>query len=213
MVTPVNEADPRVKRTRKLLQQAFIELLAEKGFHGLSVQDIAERATVNRATFYAHFEDKYALMESYIREGFQQRLASKLPSPAPFTLDNLHLLIRTVFDYLAQVQDGQCSRSPNKQEVEPLFEATVQSELYKFILSWLRQTPPPDSECRAGQETAAMTMSWGIFGAGLQWSRSARRSSVEEMTNQVVAVLTGGLREAVQVPFLEQRGQDMEMVR
>ena len=212
MVAQVNEADPRVKRTRKLLLQSFIELLAEKGFRDLSVQDIAERATLNRATFYAHFEDKYALMESFIREGFQQMLTSKLSASAPFTLDNLHLLIRTVFEYLAQVQKCQ-PRSTDKQEVEPLFEATVPGELYKFISDWLDQTPPPDSQCRAAVDTAAMVMSWAIFGAGLQWSRGARRSSVEEMAGQVVAVLTGGLREAVQVPFLEQQGQDMQVVR
>ena len=206
MVAQVNEADPRVKRTRQLLLQAFVELLAEKGFRPMSVQDIAERATVNRATFYAHFEDKYALMESFIREGFQHTLASKLPASAPFTLDNLHLLIRTVFDYLAQVHDRQCSKTTDKQQIEPLFEATVQGELYQFLLNWLKQMPSPGSQCRAAMDTAAMAMSWAIFGAGLQWSRGARRSSVEEMAGQVVAVLTGGLSEAVEAPFLERQG-------
>src|SRR6266849_3955451 len=72
--------DPRVKRTRQLLQQAFLELFREKSFASITVQDIAERATVNRATFYAHFEDKYALLDSMIREQFQQVAASKLPT-------------------------------------------------------------------------------------------------------------------------------------
>ncbi len=61
MATPVNANDPRVKRTRQLLLQAFMALLEEKQhIYSISVQDIAERATVNRATFYAHFEDKYS---------------------------------------------------------------------------------------------------------------------------------------------------------
>lgn len=60
---PVNPNDPRVKRTRQLLMQAFMELLKEKkDISSISVQDIAERATLNRATFYAHFEDKYAFL-------------------------------------------------------------------------------------------------------------------------------------------------------
>src|SRR5207245_2778046 len=63
MVTQAKGVDPRVKRTRKLLQQAFIELFQEKGFAAISIQDITERATVNRATFYAHFPDKYALLD------------------------------------------------------------------------------------------------------------------------------------------------------
>jgi AcrR family transcriptional regulator len=198
MVTQVNEADPRVKRTRHLLQQAFVELLAEKGFRSLSVQDIAERATVNRATFYAHFEDKYALVENYIREGFQQMLAGRLPAAASFTQENLHLLVHTVFEYLAQVHDSQC-RSGDRQ-IEPLFEATIQAELYHFILNWLEQTPPPDSQCRIAVDTAAITMSWAIFGAGLHWSRGQRKSSAQEMAKQVMAVLTGGLAESVRLP-------------
>ena len=60
--------DLRVRRTRKLLQQALIELTIEKGFTAVTVQDIAERAMVNRATFYRHYLDKYDLLEQYMDE-------------------------------------------------------------------------------------------------------------------------------------------------
>src|SRR6266487_1020083 len=81
MPTVEKSVDPRVKRTRKLLQQAFLELFQEKGFASISIQDITERATVNRATFYAHFSDKYALLDSIIREQFQHSVAERLPPP------------------------------------------------------------------------------------------------------------------------------------
>ena len=55
--------DLRVRRTRKLLQQAFIECTIEKGFAALTVRDITERAMVNRSTFYRHYLDKYDLLE------------------------------------------------------------------------------------------------------------------------------------------------------
>jgi len=64
----MNPNDPRVKRTRQLLQQALMDLLREKGFQAITVQDIAERATLNRATFYAHFTDKYDLIDNVMRE-------------------------------------------------------------------------------------------------------------------------------------------------
>jgi AcrR family transcriptional regulator len=179
--------------------QAFVELLAEKSFRAISVQDVAERATVNRATFYAHFEDKYALMEHFIRDGFQQALASKLPASFPFTLDNLHLLTRTVLEHLAQFQ-GRC-KATDKPHGEPPPEAAIQNELYKFILNWLSQAPPADHQCKATMDTAAMVMSWAIFGVGLQWSSGPRTVSAEQMANQVVAVLTKGLPESVQLPL------------
>ncbi len=60
--------DPRVRRTRKLLQQAFIEATVEKGFAALTVRDITERAMVNRSTFYRHYLDKYDLLEQHLNE-------------------------------------------------------------------------------------------------------------------------------------------------
>jgi Bacterial regulatory proteins, tetR family len=60
--------DLRVRRTRKLLQQAFIECTIEKGFAALTVRDITERAMVNRSTFYHHYLDKYDLLEQSINE-------------------------------------------------------------------------------------------------------------------------------------------------
>ncbi len=60
----INEKeDPRVLRTQQLLLQAFSDLFSEKGFHAMTVQDITERARVNRGTFYTHFEDKYAILD------------------------------------------------------------------------------------------------------------------------------------------------------
>src|SRR5258708_12177259 len=75
-----NSSDPRVQRTRQLLLEAFMALVQEKrNIHSISIQDIAMRATVNRPTFYAHFEDKYALMADWSREKFQRRLVCQFP--------------------------------------------------------------------------------------------------------------------------------------
>ena len=63
-----NSEDLRVRRTRKLLQKALIEAASKKGFSHVTVRDITERAMVNRATFYRHYEDKYDLLEQYIKE-------------------------------------------------------------------------------------------------------------------------------------------------
>ena len=60
--------DLRVRRTRKLLQKAMLEAASEKGFSHVTVSDITERAMVNRATFYRHYEDKYDLLAHYLGE-------------------------------------------------------------------------------------------------------------------------------------------------
>ncbi|MFT8363295.1 MAG: TetR/AcrR family transcriptional regulator [Sporolactobacillus sp.] len=56
--------DRRFQKTEKEIRHAFIQLLGEKGFEKLTVHDIATSADINQATFYQHYPDKYALLES-----------------------------------------------------------------------------------------------------------------------------------------------------
>jgi AcrR family transcriptional regulator len=60
--------DRRIRRTRKLLQDALISLMIENGYEDVTVQDIIDRADVGRATFYAHFADKRTLLASRIED-------------------------------------------------------------------------------------------------------------------------------------------------
>jgi AcrR family transcriptional regulator len=70
---PENE-NLRIKRTHILLRDTLIDLIVEKGFDAITVKDIAERAMVNRATFYRHFEDKYALVTHIFKEAVADML-------------------------------------------------------------------------------------------------------------------------------------------
>src|SRR5205807_10651665 len=66
--------DPRIKRTRQLLQNAFRGLLQSRSLDEISVQEITDAATVNRATFYDHYTDKFALFEAMVAGGFHALL-------------------------------------------------------------------------------------------------------------------------------------------
>lgn len=57
------KTDLRVKRTHKMIIEAFFQLVEEKGYDCITIQDIADEAMINRATFYAHFKDKQDLYE------------------------------------------------------------------------------------------------------------------------------------------------------
>lgn len=54
--------DRRIQRTRKLMQNALVTLIAEKGYEKVTIQDIIDRANVGRSTFYAHYHDKEDLL-------------------------------------------------------------------------------------------------------------------------------------------------------
>ena len=198
----MNTNDPRVKRTRQLLEQALFDLLREKDFHAITVQDIAERATVNRATFYAHFTDKYDLMDSILREKLHQALAASVPPDSPFTSGNLRTLCRTVFDYLAQVL-GHCK--PNDHRFDPLVDQAVQEVLHAFLVRWLANVSFVGAPGKASRETVATVMSWAMFGAGLRWSRGASTQTADELATHVVAQLMSGVEADVPGPLMDRQ--------
>jgi AcrR family transcriptional regulator len=66
------EYDLRVIKTRKLIRDSFIKLMDIKGFNGITVNDIADIAMINRSTFYLHFDDKYDLLQHLMEESIQK---------------------------------------------------------------------------------------------------------------------------------------------
>lgn len=66
----------RVRRTRKLLRDALIELIEERGFARVTVAEICERAMVSRAAFYRNHRDKYQLVELIFDEAVAELLGS-----------------------------------------------------------------------------------------------------------------------------------------
>lgn len=70
IVRKSSEKDPdrRIQRTRQALREALLNLITEKGYEAVSVQDIAERANIGRATFYLHYADKETLIVEHMRE-------------------------------------------------------------------------------------------------------------------------------------------------
>ncbi|PFK35698.1 TetR family transcriptional regulator [Bacillus cereus] len=102
-----NTNDPRVKRTRQLIQNAFITLIGEKGFENVTVQHIAERAPVNRATFYSHYHDKYDLLDKCIGEMLAS--LSEVIQPKKQTKEDLQLtfdspnpIFLALFEHIAE---------------------------------------------------------------------------------------------------------------
>lgn len=180
--------DRRIKRSQRQLKQAFMELMREKGFPAITIQDIADRADVNRGTFYAHFPDKYALLETAIREKFRTLLETSLPSATGLEEARLRILIRTVLEHFKDM-NGRCYPIDT---VNPLFERAVQEELFAFLLHWLKQSRAGPGEAALPAETLALMTSWAIFGAAMDWSKGKSRYTSEQMTDQVITVLKEG---------------------
>ena len=186
-----NRLDPRVRRTRQLLQDALRKLLEQEGFDEITVQDIAEAATLNRATFYAHYADKFALLEELIRVSFLQRLAERNVQFDGTCSSAFKAIILTVCDYLLEVQK---SHSSDRLQFEPFVEATVIDQIRLVLLEGFRQHP---QERRISPEMIAAAASWTIYGAAKQWVNTPDRTPPEEFVNLAIElvqpVLAAGL--------------------
>jgi AcrR family transcriptional regulator len=191
--TVERRVDPRVKRTRELIVRAFGELVKEKGHRGLTVQEIAERATVNRATFYAHFRDQYELLDYFISEAFRGELRRRLPATPGLDEERLRVLVLAACDFLSKLETG-CRTRSDRQFIRPMVEAQMQSELYEVLLGWLEASPQKANGRRATPENTASVVSWAIFGAGLDWSRNGGARSAEGFADEVLSVIVEGLR-------------------
>jgi AcrR family transcriptional regulator len=168
--------DPRVTRTRKLIRDSLIALLAEKSFESISVQDIAERATVNRATFYAHYTDKFALLDALVREDVALRLSQGVPLSAPDVRAALLAVGENVFAFVSSHRKCRVDR-----DFEPQFQRAIETELTEFLL-------PDFGHC------TAMLIASALVGAAMTWRHQAPKSPPEPIVTNIVEILVGGVK-------------------
>jgi AcrR family transcriptional regulator len=167
----MERVDPRILRTRALLNQAFQEVLMEKGFQAASIQDITEKAGVNRSTFYLHFPDKYALLDYNIHEMFHEALQKRSLNLCHFTPENLHALILTVAEFVA-FSGEQCKHKD--EQFESLVETQVKKQVQSLLTKWGETT-----HFGKNSKSAAVAASWAIYGLSQEWSNEKKRSSAE----------------------------------
>ena len=180
--------DPRITRTRQLILQAFMELLSEKGFQSMTVQDITERAGINRATFYDRFTDKYALLDYSISQTFRQEIEKYMLDACHYSDENLHALIIMVCEFVSKAI-AHCK--PANPQFESLMETQIKNQLQELLQVWLEQ-----EESSVDSKTAAIAASWALYGLVLQWShdKSKQHPPAEKYADKIFPIIASSLR-------------------
>src|ERR1700729_1708585 len=118
-----DSTDPRILRSRRMLMDALVKLLIRKEFDDISVQEIADGATLNRATFYLHYPDKNALLKAMSAERFRELIARR-----GLVFSNCDGALRAialgVCDYLAESAGcpSQLAKLPLEASIIPAVE-------------------------------------------------------------------------------------------
>jgi AcrR family transcriptional regulator len=181
------KVDPRIRRTRQMLQQAMRDLLKEKDFLDINVLDIAEHAGLNRATFYKHFTDKYDLLNTFNRERFQMHLEATLPENPGLSAETVGILIQATYDYLENFHSDCLKARPYNEQTLTLH--SMQHQIYENLLTWLQNGEAKDSGRDQALEMIALLASWAIFGPTFQVTWGIVQAPKQDLIRQVTAVV------------------------
>jgi AcrR family transcriptional regulator len=199
--------DPRIRRTRQLLQGALRTLMQSKSFDEISVQDLTDLATVNRATFYDHYTDKFALLDAMVAGGFHKLLHERSVRYDGTCPSAASAVILAVCDYLTQTHTSTtvCQR---QSAFEPLVEAAVTAAIRRVLMEGM-----PKAGLITGFPPVmiATTASWAIYGAVKEWFNTPNHPSAEEIVPVILRLVLPILQTAnpADSPFATPVAQDV----
>lgn len=99
-----SKIDPRVIRTKAMFEEALLELMEEKDFKKITVREISERSTLNRATFYLHYYDKDELLEQLLDGALQglRESVQVMRVEYKYDSDNAHPIFVRLFEKMSE---------------------------------------------------------------------------------------------------------------
>lgn len=198
MSKKTRKLDPRVVRTRQQLRAALVSLIEESGVDALTVQDITDRAELNRATFYLHYRDKQDLLEKSLRDAIDE-LTADLGAPpdeqGQLAIDESPRPIKAVFEHVAQ--HAHFYRVMLSAEGVPAFSAGVRDYMAEVTLRWLTALQPHPRQSRVPLEIVANSLSWSLLGVLIWWLEHDLPHPPEYMAEQFQLLITLDLRQVL----------------
>ena len=181
------QTDLRIRRTHKFLQEAMIELITEKGFDAITVGDIAERAMINRATFYRHYQDKYDLVASIFEETANHLVENMKPfrkDPRHSATENPPEIWVQFFEHVAE--HARLYRAMLGKNGSLWFAARMREHTIKLMLEnekrWKQQMEPRHQiDPAMPQELPVMQLSHVLIGTIVWWLESEKSYTPRQM--------------------------------
>lgn len=182
--------DPRVLRTKQLLRDSFTSLILEKDFNSINVSDVTKKAIVNSATFYAHFTDKFDLLDSTITNTFIEKIYERVKDQQVFNQEAFKSIFLDVCLYHQELS-SLCEKSYHS--LGPIIEKKVKDELHHLIYNLLMKSNISRDEHLL--KTMATMLSWSIFGTAYTWNMEGRVIPADELVTKMLPIFTHGMEE------------------
>ncbi len=186
--------DLRVKRTRKLITQAFFTLLRKKKFEKISIQEIADSAMINRATFYAHYADKQDLYDSLI-DDFLTDFTAILDESSLIEGDSVHVkeiesILTRFYDFIRknpEVAQIIVDKSQDQALIDRFLE--ILSERYAELFAKLEVR---EQDVKVPNDFVISYITSILVGTLKWWTSSSNRMKPNDFAHLIIKLISNG---------------------
>jgi len=173
--------DRRIQKTRQAIMNTFVDLLAEKGFDKITINDIAERANINRGTFYLHYVDKFDLLDKCI-ETYVEPLRQHCSNTTDTSTDAIAL--QSIFEYLEK------NFTIYKLLLSNEGAGFFRNRLYATIAQALTEVSALKPENNAFSDGVTIHfLTSGFIGVLEWWVNNSMPCNVQEITDQLMFLI------------------------
>ncbi|MBO5237811.1 MAG: TetR/AcrR family transcriptional regulator [Lachnospiraceae bacterium] len=182
------KTDLRIIKTYASLTQAFYELLSQKKFEDITVNELCSHALIRRATFYKHFTDKNDFFTFIVRSSFQQYTPtydynSEQAQPITFYIQ----ITKNILQFLSEREEMVHSFSTSSMHATLI--NILNEEISKEICLYLKEDQKKGAVFSASAEITAQFFTGAIINCIKYWFFGEHQLTEEELLEQLSALL------------------------
>ncbi|HKM00056.1 MAG TPA: TetR-like C-terminal domain-containing protein [Mobilitalea sp.] len=180
-----DKVDRRVKYTKMVLKESFINLLEKKEISQVSIKELCEDADINRATFYAHYSDQYDLMRK-IEHELLDNINVQLSELDQYDDMNAVLTVEKIFEYIRE--NSKLCRLLLSDRGDFSFQKQIMILVYDKIITELTDNNMITKE--DAEYVYSFTIS-GCVGLVQKWLDEDMKKSAHFMAEMVIKLTLG----------------------
>ena len=183
-----HKEDARVKKTKAKLLEAFRQLLSEKTFEDITINEVCSRADVRRATFYKHFDDKYAFLKYFVgslRDEFDHTIPKrkKPNATSAYYVEYIRAIVRFL------TENELIVKNVLQSEVLPSLIEVIKEKNFEDTCERLRKSVEEGMTLPASIEITASMMTGAVANTLLAWFKGGKAMPVDELIFQMSSVI------------------------
>jgi AcrR family transcriptional regulator len=183
------KTDLRILRSKHSIREAFIQLLNEKGYEAITIQDIADKAMINRNTFYLHYQNKPDLLNTCIDELLEEMknaLALCPSSKSPVNVSKLEQVMQTILEHIIDNISFYKAMLVEENRIH-VFQTKMENIIKSRINDGIEHT-----QLEISKEFLLQYIASAFMGVVVWWLKNDLIYSPREIATQFVKILTQG---------------------